>query len=424
MRALSECRPDMGDHVTGVARLAEQWRSNSGCPRPRSGVRLAAAFPDVGKMAIPAAILEKPGPLSEHERQFLDRHTIIGARILHAAPDLSQLSDLVRSSHERIDGKGYPDGLAGDEIPLASRIIFVCDAFDAMTSDRPYAKAMTPAQGTRRATTQRRHPIRLGSGRGARSRARRGVPGNAGNRGVALAATRGGHGRGFSPVAQAALCPHAPEHRDFSDHAASAPRRRELCRLGICGDGACARHRQGRRPHSETSGRDQVVAAAEPHGEGADESIARACRVLGVDLRRRHVNDRFAVPSDMTPVASRRHDDGHVRMQLDQPCGEISYGARPTGEDDRLVLIGHEHIGQVEQLGRTFLRGSGIEDRDRAGRASEPETRERARRRRLELAHHDRSALERGARGFHARFVQLGAQALQADDRGNPARRQ
>jgi two-component system cell cycle response regulator len=99
----------------------------------------------VGKMAIPAAILEKPGPLSEHEREFLDRHTIIGARILHAAPDLSQLSDVVRSSHERIDGKGYPDCLAGNDIPLASRIIFVCDAFDAMTSDRPYAKAMSPA---------------------------------------------------------------------------------------------------------------------------------------------------------------------------------------------------------------------------------------------------------------------------------------
>ena len=97
-------------------------------------------------MAIPAAILEKPGPLSEHEREFLDRHTMIGARILHAAPDLSQLSDMVRSSHERVDGKGYPDGLKGDEIPLASRIIFVCDAFDAMITERPYAKAKTHAE--------------------------------------------------------------------------------------------------------------------------------------------------------------------------------------------------------------------------------------------------------------------------------------
>jgi HD-GYP domain-containing protein (c-di-GMP phosphodiesterase class II) len=108
-------------------------------------VRLAATLHDVGKMAIPAAILEKRGPLTEHEQQFMDRHTLIGARILQAAPDLSQLADVVRSSHERIDGKGYPDGLTGSEIPLASRIIFVCDAFDAMTSGRSYSVATTPA---------------------------------------------------------------------------------------------------------------------------------------------------------------------------------------------------------------------------------------------------------------------------------------
>ncbi len=73
----------------------------------------------------------------------MNRHTLIGARILHAAPDLSHLADVVRSSHERMDGKGYPDGLPGSEIPIASRIIFVCDAFDAMTSERSYAEAMT-----------------------------------------------------------------------------------------------------------------------------------------------------------------------------------------------------------------------------------------------------------------------------------------
>ena len=80
-------------------------------------VRLAAALHDVGKMAIPEAILEKPGPLSEHERLFVNRHTLIGARILHAAPDLSHLADVVRSSHERMDGKGYPDGLPGRRDP-------------------------------------------------------------------------------------------------------------------------------------------------------------------------------------------------------------------------------------------------------------------------------------------------------------------
>jgi two-component system cell cycle response regulator len=146
MRALSECHPDLENHLVGVAQLAESVAVELGLPAADVlRVRLAATLHDVGKMAIPAAILEKPGPLSDHEREFLDRHTIIGARILHAASDLSQLSDLVRSSHERIDGKGYPDGLAGDEIPLASRIIFVCDAFDAMTSDRAYAPARTPA---------------------------------------------------------------------------------------------------------------------------------------------------------------------------------------------------------------------------------------------------------------------------------------
>jgi putative nucleotidyltransferase with HDIG domain len=146
MRALSECHPDLEDHLVGVARLAEAVAVELGLPAGEvTRVRLAAALHDVGKMAIPAAILEKPGPLSEHERQFLDRHTIIGARILHAAPDLSQLSDVVRSSHERIDGEGYPDRLAGNEIPLASRIIFVCDAFDAITSERSYAAAKTPA---------------------------------------------------------------------------------------------------------------------------------------------------------------------------------------------------------------------------------------------------------------------------------------
>jgi two-component system, cell cycle response regulator len=78
------------------------------------------------------------------------RHTVIGESMLSAAPALQSVANIVRSSHERMDGKGYPDGLSGDEIPLASRIIFVCDAFHAMTSDRPYA----PAQSTESALTE------------------------------------------------------------------------------------------------------------------------------------------------------------------------------------------------------------------------------------------------------------------------------
>ena len=144
MRALSECHPELDAHLLGVAQLAEALALELALPPAEVvRVRLAAALHDVGKMAIPEAILEKHGPLTEREQQFVDRHTLIGARILQAAPDLAQLADAVRSSHERLDGKGYPDGLAGSEIPLASRIIFVCDAFDAMTSERSYAPAMT-----------------------------------------------------------------------------------------------------------------------------------------------------------------------------------------------------------------------------------------------------------------------------------------
>jgi HD-GYP domain-containing protein (c-di-GMP phosphodiesterase class II) len=94
-------------------------------------------------MGIPDAILEKPGALSDDEWRFLYRHTLIGERILQVAPALSHVAGIVRSSHERFDGNGYPDGIAATEVPLAARIVFVCDAFDAMTSVRPYAPALS-----------------------------------------------------------------------------------------------------------------------------------------------------------------------------------------------------------------------------------------------------------------------------------------
>jgi diguanylate cyclase (GGDEF)-like protein len=100
----------------------------------------AAELHDVGKAAIPEEILDKPGPLDDGEWEFIRRHTVIGERILTAAAALRPVARLVRSSHERWDGKGYPDALAGGEIPLGARIIAVCDAFDAMIRpDRPYA---------------------------------------------------------------------------------------------------------------------------------------------------------------------------------------------------------------------------------------------------------------------------------------------
>ena len=106
---------------------------------------LAAELHDVGKTAIPDAILNKPGPLDDDEWEFMRRHTVIGERIILAAPSLAPTAELVRSSHERFDGTGYPDALRGEEIPLGASIIAVCDAFDAMVSERPYRDAMSPA---------------------------------------------------------------------------------------------------------------------------------------------------------------------------------------------------------------------------------------------------------------------------------------
>src|ERR671932_793547 len=102
----------------------------------------AAELHDVGKMAIPDGILNKPGPLDEVELGFIRQHTIVGERILAAAPALAHVAKLVRSSHENWDGTGYPDGLVGEEIPLGARVIAVCDAFHAMTSERPYQAAV------------------------------------------------------------------------------------------------------------------------------------------------------------------------------------------------------------------------------------------------------------------------------------------
>jgi len=143
LRALAERYPDLGEHLDGVAEQAEALAEALGVPeREGEMIAHAAQLHDVGKVAIPEAILLKPGPLDDKEWSFMRTHTIIGERIIAAAPALSRVAQLVRSSHERWDGGGYPDGLAGEAIPLGSRIIAACDSFDAMVTDRPYSAAL------------------------------------------------------------------------------------------------------------------------------------------------------------------------------------------------------------------------------------------------------------------------------------------
>ena len=144
LRALAERHPDLGDHHHGVAELVAQVAERMGVEGEElTQLRHAGALHDIGKVAIPDGIITKPGPLTDEEWAFMHRHTLIGERIVAAAPALGPAARLVRSSHEAWDGGGYPDALAGADIPLGARIIAVCDAFDAMTSERPYSPART-----------------------------------------------------------------------------------------------------------------------------------------------------------------------------------------------------------------------------------------------------------------------------------------
>ena len=119
-------------------------------PAELKRVQLAALLHDIGKIGIPASILLKPGPLTDEERAVLERHPELGERILAPIEQLADVRPIVRASHERYDGTGYPDGLAGEEIPLEARIISACDAYHAMTSSRPYRYALPPEEGLKR----------------------------------------------------------------------------------------------------------------------------------------------------------------------------------------------------------------------------------------------------------------------------------
>jgi diguanylate cyclase (GGDEF)-like protein len=113
-------------------------------------LQLAALFHDIGKIGVPSEILRKPGSLTAAERREIERHSEIGDQILEPVPFLQPVRPLVRANHERWDGGGYPDGLRGEDIPLEARIVFVCDAFHAMTTDRPYRAALPDREAMRR----------------------------------------------------------------------------------------------------------------------------------------------------------------------------------------------------------------------------------------------------------------------------------
>ncbi len=143
LEALSLREPDLQEQLAGIGVLAADVGRMLGLRRDElEELGRAAQLHDLGKLAVPDEILHKPGDLDEREWAFVRQHTIVGERILRASPALRSIASIVRATHENWDGSGYPDGLAGEEIPLAARIVYACNAFVAMTSNRPYRTAI------------------------------------------------------------------------------------------------------------------------------------------------------------------------------------------------------------------------------------------------------------------------------------------
>jgi diguanylate cyclase (GGDEF)-like protein len=143
--ALAQRHPDLGGHCDDVAGDVEVLARTIGLDQETTRLIVEAGdLHDIGKLGIPDAIITKAGPLSEQEWEFMRQHTVMGEQIIAAAgPSLQRIGPLVRASHERWDGRGYPDGLSGEEIPLGARIITICDSFRAMMDTRPYKPPMS-----------------------------------------------------------------------------------------------------------------------------------------------------------------------------------------------------------------------------------------------------------------------------------------
>jgi two-component system cell cycle response regulator len=139
LKVVEEAAPDVAAHMVRTACLARLFTFELGLSGPLTQVAVRTArVHDVGKLAIPPWVLEKPGPLNRSERALMEAHSVTGQKILERKAALLGLAPLVRATHERWDGNGYPDRLKGSAIPLPARIVAVCDAFDAMTSPRAY----------------------------------------------------------------------------------------------------------------------------------------------------------------------------------------------------------------------------------------------------------------------------------------------
>lgn len=192
------------DHSESVTGMVLEVGRKLGMGEPElSALRYAALFHDIGKIGIPDRILNKPGPLTREEWIMMERHTLIGEQILAPLDFMCPALPIVRHEHERWDGMGYPDGLAGETIPLGARIILVCDAFHAITSDRPYRDALGPEEAADRLRAGARHAVR--------SRGRRRLP--LCSRRCSLRGCQGrgdshtgfaGSGRGFGALSRAA----------------------------------------------------------------------------------------------------------------------------------------------------------------------------------------------------------------------------
>ena len=134
-----------GEHSRSVVDLSMRVARELDLPtNDVEQVKQVALLHDVGKVAVPDAVLQKRGALTEPEFRQIRRHPVVGAQIVSSVSELAHLAPAIRSGHERWDGRGYPDRLSGEEIPVLSRITFVCDAYDAMVSDRPYRAALHP----------------------------------------------------------------------------------------------------------------------------------------------------------------------------------------------------------------------------------------------------------------------------------------